>query len=156
MVVLGIAVLVAAIFVVARRDGDVSRADPGDAKQVAFGRKIYDAECASCHGASLEGQPNWRDRLPSGRLPAPPHDASGHTWHHPDAVLFGVTKEGLTGSRYAPPGYASDMPAFGAKLSDDAIWAVIAFIKSTWPSEVLARQREVDRAARAREGQASR
>jgi hypothetical protein len=50
-------------------------------------------------GANLEGQPNWKERQANGRLPAPPHDASGHTWHHPDAQLFGITKQGSRPSR---------------------------------------------------------
>lgn len=61
---------------------------PDDSALVADGRKLYDQACASCHGAMLEGQPNWRQRKADGRLPAPPHDPSGHTWHHPDAVLL--------------------------------------------------------------------
>jgi mono/diheme cytochrome c family protein len=64
-------------------------------------------------------------------MPAPPHDASGHTWHHSDDALFRVTKEGsaaVTGG-----GYESDMPGFGGVLTDDQIKAVLAFIKSTWP-----------------------
>src|SRR3712207_630865 len=57
-------------------------ADPANAAQVALGRQVYAANCASCHGANLEGQPNWQQDLPAGGRPAPPHDASGHTWHH--------------------------------------------------------------------------
>ena len=68
---------------------------PNDAEVVALGETVYAAQCAACHGASLEGQPNWRERGADGRLPAPPHDATGHTWHHPDAVLFELTKHGL-------------------------------------------------------------
>lgn len=84
----------------------------------------------------LEGQPQWQRRLPNGRMPAPPHDESGHTWHHPDSVLFGIIKHGLV-PPYAPKAYASDMPAFEG-LGDDEIWAVLAFIKSHWRSrEVL-------------------
>ena len=60
-------------------------------------------------------------------MPAPPHDDSGHTWHHPDEVLFGITKHGVV-PPYAPPGYESDMPAFAGKLSDDEIRAVLAYI----------------------------
>lgn len=108
-----------------------SRADPGDAGRVALGERVYAQHCASCHGARLEGQPHWRSRLPNGRLPAPPHDATGHTWHHADALLFAITKQG-TVPPYAPAGYDSDMPAFGRTLSDDEIWAVLAFIKSRW------------------------
>jgi hypothetical protein len=66
--------------------------DPKDAQLVASGARVYAQHCASCHGANLEGQPNWKDRLPNGRLPAPPHDASRHTCHHADEVLFDITR----------------------------------------------------------------
>jgi mono/diheme cytochrome c family protein len=70
-------------------------------------------------------------------MPAPPHDESGHTWHHTDAVLFGITKYGLVPGKYAPPGYTSDMPAFGDKLRDAEIWAVLSFIASHWKTKEL-------------------
>lgn len=108
---------------------------PPDPAQLALGGKLYAEHCASCHGAKLEGQPNWRKRLPNGRFPAPPHDDSGHTWHHPDEVLIGITKYGLV-SPYGPPGYESDMPAFGGKLSDGEIRAVLAYIESHWSADV--------------------
>lgn len=122
---------------------DGSRADPSDLEQVARGKHVYDTRCAACHGARLEGQPNWRERLPSGKFPAPPHDASGHTWHHSDELLFSITKHGI--ERHAPPGYRSDMPAFAKQLSDDDIWATLAHIKSTWPDETRKWQAEVSR-----------
>jgi mono/diheme cytochrome c family protein len=34
------------------------------------------------------------------------------------------------------------MPAFGDKLSDDDIWAVLAYIKSRWPTEIRRAQQE--------------
>jgi mono/diheme cytochrome c family protein len=105
-------------------------------KQNALGRAVYQKHCASCHGARLEGQPEWQRRLPSGRMPAPPHDDAGHTWHHPERVLFGVTKYGVV-PPYAPPGYPSDMPAFQSVLSDDEIRAVLAYIKDHWSPKVL-------------------
>jgi len=122
------------------------RADPNDAHQVARGQAVYAANCASCHGARLEGQPDWRTRKPDGRLPAPPHDASGHTWHHPDDVLFDIVKDGL--AKHAPPGYESDMPAFGGVLSDEQIWAVLAYIESTWLPEIRARQAAITQQAK--------
>jgi mono/diheme cytochrome c family protein len=117
-------------------------ADPGNAEQVALGAKVYAQHCAACHGAKLEGQPAWRERLPNGRMPAPPHDESGHTWHHTEEVLFGITKEGLVPGKYAPPGYTSDMPGFGSVLSDAEIWAVLAYIKSHWKTPALLEARE--------------
>jgi mono/diheme cytochrome c family protein len=118
--------------------------DLRDAQRIAAGRVVYDRQCASCHGPNLEGQPDWKTRLPSGRLPAPPHDDSGHTWHHPSEVLFALTKNGLV-----PPlveaGYASDMPAFGGVLTDDEIWNVLAYIQSRWSPRVRERHRELER-----------
>ena len=69
-------------------------------------------------------------------MPAPPHDESGHTWHHADIVLFNITKFRLV-PPHAPEGYQSDMPAWKETLKDEDIWAVLAFIKSTWPKEKL-------------------
>lgn len=112
-------------------------ADAADSRMVELGRTVYATHCAACHGDRMEGQPNWRERRPDGRLPAPPHDASGHTWHHPDRQLFVITKRGVAG---VVPGYQSDMPAYADILSDQQIWAVIAYIKSRWPEAVRMRQ----------------
>lgn len=106
-----------------------------DARAVARGEEIYKDYCASCHGANLEGEDNWRQPGPDGRLPAPPHDPSGHTWHHSDMVLFRLTKEGpaaLVGG-----GYESNMPAFEGVLCDRDIVDVLAYIKSTWPEQII-------------------
>jgi mono/diheme cytochrome c family protein len=108
--------------------------------QIAEGKRVYIQHCASCHGANLEGQPNWKQELPTGGRPAPPHDATGHTWHHPDSYLFNVVKQG--GQANSPPGYVNLMPVFGDKLKDDEIQAVMAYIKSTWPPDIQAYQRE--------------
>ncbi len=105
--------------------GDDPRANPRDAAKVSLGAKVYAQHCALCHGANLEGQPNWRQALPNGRLPAPPHDESGHTWHHPDDVLFGITKLGRQAGRRRD-------------------WAVLSYIKSRWTSaDVLSARAEM-------------
>jgi mono/diheme cytochrome c family protein len=116
-------------------------ANPDNVAQVAQGQLVYAANCAYCHGAKLEGEANWMERKPNGRLPAPPHDASGHTWHHTDQQLFDIVKNGVT--PYAGPGYQSDMPAFKGVLSDAEVLAVLAYIKRSWPEEIRDRQREI-------------
>ena len=121
------------------------------AGNVALGAAVYRDHCASCHGANLEGQPDWMARKPDGRLPAPPHDATGHTWHHADEQLFRMTKKGMV-PPLAPPGYESDMPAFEGTLTDAQIWAVLAYIKSRWPPEIRARQWRNDEAYRKSKG----
>ena len=109
--------------------------DPTNMPKLAIGAEVYLEHCAVCHGANLEGQENWRQRRADGRLPAPPHDASGHTWHHSDEDLFAMIHDGMV-PPLAPPGYQSDMPAFGEILSSDEIRAVLAYIQSKWPAEV--------------------
>lgn len=111
---------------------------PGDAPTLALGRQVCQARCAACHGAQLQGQPNWRQRGPDGLLPAPPHDASGHTWHHGDELLFRITKFGVAKVANLND-YATAMPAFEGVLSDEEIIAVLSWIKSQWPTEIRAR-----------------
>ena len=120
---------------------------PDDAAVVAQGRKVYQVHCAACHGARLEGQPNWRERDASGRLPAPPHDASGHTWHHPDEVLFRITKQGVAKAANLPD-HPSNMPAYEGVLTDAEIVAVLSWIKAQWPAETRRLHDEVNAAAR--------
>lgn len=121
-------------FVLAQPSEAVGLLAPDDTEVVATGQDIYADQCADCHGASLEGQPNWRIRGEDGLLPAPPHDATGHTWHHDDETLFTLTKYGLAGLMENAP--ATGMPAYEGVLSDDEIIAVLSFIKSTWPDDL--------------------
>ncbi|WP_298299716.1 c-type cytochrome [uncultured Litoreibacter sp.] len=124
----------AAALVLAQPSEAVGLLTPDDAEVAALGQSIYAEQCAACHGARLEGQPNWRMRGEDGLLPAPPHDATGHTWHHDDKALFTLTKYGLAGlMENAPP---SGMPVYEGVLSDDEIIAVLSFIKSTWPDDL--------------------
>jgi mono/diheme cytochrome c family protein len=116
------------------------QADPDNAEQVALGEQVYASFCAGCHGANLEGQPNWQKKLPLGNFPAPPHDETGHTWHHADQWLFEIIKHG--GKDHAPPRYRSAMPAYHEMLSDTEIWAALAFIKSRWPVPIQAQQEQ--------------
>ena len=98
------------------------------------GKQIYTKNCASCHGVNLEGQKNWMSRLPDGLMPAPPHDQTGHTWHHPDRYLFMVTKYGI--EEFIGEKYPNNMPAYKDILSDKEIIAVLSYIKSTWPTKI--------------------
>jgi len=122
----------------------MSPAGPNIAEMVARGQKIYAANCASCHGDRLQGQPNWKQQTAEGVLPAPPHDATGHTWHHPDQQLFKITKLGVAA---LVPTYKTNMAGFGDSLSDQDIWDVIAYLKSTWPPDIQERQRAITKSA---------
>ena len=111
---------------------------PDDAQVVKVGAGLYIQHCAACHGTRGEGQPDWRERGADGRLLAPPHDQSGHTWHHPDAQLFAITKYGLA-KLIKQPDYQTNMPVYDGVLSDSEINAVLSWIKAQWPKEIQAR-----------------
>lgn len=106
-----------------------------DPQSVTAGKVIYSKFCAACHGARLEGQPNWRVRDEDGYLPAPPHDESGHTWHHADTQLYMIVKHGV--EDLSADGYKSRMNGFRDLLTDEEILQVMAYIKSTWPEHVI-------------------
>ena len=104
-----------------------------DPEQFETGRKIYEENCASCHGAESEGAPNWREPDAMGELPAPPHGPDGHTWRHSDALLREMIREG-----YRDPFNRTDrltMPPFGDFLEPAEIRAVIAYLKTLWTPE---------------------
>lgn len=117
-----------------------------DPERVLRGARIYAQYCAHCHGAHLQGQPDWRTRRADGRWPAPPHDDSGHTWHHANRTLFNIVRAGSPATDSVPKG----MPAFGEVLTDDQIWAVLAFIQSQWSERTRRAQQEIDRRAAGR------
>ena len=119
---------------VATTAGEVQGADASNPQLVAQGEILYQQHCASCHGVNLEGQPNWRRRDDGGFFPAPPHDASGHTWHHPDELLFDITKYGTTA--VVGGGYKSNMIGFEEQVDDAEIWAMLAYIKSRWSPRI--------------------
>lgn len=111
-------------------------------RDLPAGAALYGEHCASCHGAKLEGQPDWRSPDENGVLPAPPHDRTGHTWHHSNAQLFEYTALGGAeiGRRLKLDGFQSGMPGFAQTLTEDQIWDVLAYIASTWPPREAAIQ----------------
>ncbi len=115
-------------------EGPIEGADVTNTQLVALGDILYQQYCASCHGAELEGEANWKVRDENGFLPAPPHDETGHTWHHPDEQLFEITKIGT--EAFVGRGYRSNMLGFEEQLDDTEIWAVLAYIKSQWSPRI--------------------
>jgi len=143
ILLLGIAIgLGAAVYVFSRGDQTVGQVTSQiEALDIEQGRVLYAENCAACHGANLEGQPNWQVKGDDGRLPAPPHNERGHTWHHGDGLLFSYTKLGGK-ETLAERGmdFDSGMPGFGGTLSDAEIWGILNYMKSTWSERMLQTQ----------------
>lgn len=110
------------------------------------GRELYDTNCASCHGLNLEGQSGWQSATEDGTYPAPPHDETGHTWHHGDTMLLDYIRRG--GQAVLDDmgvDFTSGMPGFGDELTADDIEAVLDYIKSIWPDRIRAAQSDRSR-----------
>ncbi|WP_245316445.1 c-type cytochrome [Mesorhizobium wenxiniae] len=151
--VLALAALVAvcAVLVFGGRSGGILK--PDDARVIARGEAVYVAHCASCHGKNLEGQSGWKAQDKDGFLPAPPHDENGHTWHHPDTLLFRITKLGVAEAANLKD-YKTRMPAFGGILTDADIIAALPYIKSRWPDDMRHRHDDLNRVFARRESSA--
>jgi mono/diheme cytochrome c family protein len=105
------------------------------ADEISIGQKVYSENCAECHGENLEGEPDWQMQNEDKSFRSPPHDASGHTWHHGDKLL--VESIELGGARLPNNiGGSSNMPAFKDTLSEEEIVAVLTYIKSIWPEDI--------------------
>jgi mono/diheme cytochrome c family protein len=102
------------------------------------GAALYAKHCASCHGVKLEGQPNWQTRKADGKLPAPPHDDSGHNGTT-RTISFLKSPNSVFLRSYQ---VMSDMISFEHRMSDGEIQAVLDFIKSTWSEQHLQYQAE--------------
>ncbi len=113
-----------------------------DRAAIKLGQTIYKDNCASCHGINLEGQIGWQTEIVDGRRLAPPHDETGHTWHHPDELLYNMTKYGF--EEMLGKKYPNNMPVYEDILSDGELLAVLGYIKSTWPEKIKAIHNEIN------------
>ncbi len=131
-------VLAIAVFVVRSasrsNSANVDRPDVGNPALVARGKQLYAIHCASCHASDLKGEAGWPERRANGVMPASPLDGSGTLWQRDDRWIFVMIKSGnqATGSSE----YPGAMPGFAAGLTDSDIWAVISYMKSSWPAEL--------------------
>jgi len=100
-------------------------------RQVREGGPLFQKYCAECHKPDASGTTNWRQPDITGKYPPPPLNGSAHTWHHHlDGLRRTVRMGGI------PLG--GSMPAFGDKLNNREIDAVLAWVQSHWPDETYA------------------
>ena len=102
-----------------------------DMSLIMQGGKVFQQNCAVCHGAQAQGAPDWQRPDASGKYPPPPLNGTAHSWHHPMKVLKRVIKQGTAAQ-------GGNMPAWEGKLSDKEIDAVIAWFQNKWPDPLYA------------------
>ena len=100
-----------------------------DPIQYSQGQKLFQLNCAICHGKNAEGAKDWRKPDKDGKNPAPPLNGTGHAWHHSSKSLTNTIKNGTTK-------IGGNMPAWKDKLSDREIKLILTWIKAQWPDEL--------------------
>src|SRR5262245_15366803 len=90
--------------------------------QAADGGQIFAAQCAACHQATGAGIPGVFPPL------------AGSEWVvGKDRLIVQIVLHGITGSiTVKGTAYASVMPPFGDKLSDEEIAAVATYVRGAW------------------------
>lgn len=119
--------------------GNTNGRDPGATVSVERGAELYGANCQTCHGGAAG----------AGMMAIPPaHDATGHTWHHPDCqlvetVLNGSGPMGPMMRAMTRAGDAPAMPAFREALTEADVADILAYIKTLWTQEQREHQARV-------------
>lgn len=99
-----------------------------DAVVLDLGRRVYEQQCASCHGDRGSGQASAYPALAGNRavLVTPPHNVI-------QAILWGGFTPTTAGN---PRPYG--MPPFGHVLNDQEVAAVATYIRQSWGNQAPA------------------
>ena len=109
---------------------------------VQQGKRLYEANCASCHGKNLQGQFVLNRRRGKKYILGPAHDQRGHTWQHTHRQLFDIIKYGSRPSLVTET--RAHMPSFKWVLTDEEIWAVLSYIEAHWPKHIRAKHNAIE------------
>ena len=113
LILAGVAFLIGLVLFAALFSGKRPSAS-GDA--LVQGQQIYESTCAGCHGGDGQGY-----RVPA----APPLNSAGDIWRLPPDELRTLVRGGTH----------EGMPAFGQRLNEAEVDAVLAYIQTWWSAE---------------------
>ena len=118
---------------------DTLSAQPGERQSsldnLVRGARLYQENCAQCHGPEAQGHPDWQNPQV---IAAPPLDGSGNAWKRSRLDLIAVVKNGA--SRNGVPA----MPAWNGRLSDQDIEDIISWFQALWPADVYENWRKAN------------
>lgn len=97
--------------------------------QIDAGQRLFERDCATCHGLKAEGTLEWKQKLPDGSYPPPPLNGAAHAWHHSISVLMRTIDNGGI-----PLG--GKMPGFKGKFSDKEKLELISYFQSYWSDDI--------------------
>ncbi len=116
--------------------------DPG---KIARGAKIFEENCAQCHGPQAQGHPDWQTPSDGSFTAAPPLDGSGNEHKRSKSELLNVIRNGVRKNGLEV------MPAWQGRLSNQDLEDVVTWFQSLWPPEVYKEWNTVNSANPSRE-----
>jgi mono/diheme cytochrome c family protein len=105
---------------------------------MARGARLYQENCAICHGPEAQGHPDWQT---PGIVVAPPLNGTGNDWKRKHNELVAVIKKGVKRKN------EQIMPAWEGRLTEQDIEDVIIWFQALWPADVYDRWRKANAAA---------
>ena len=108
---------------------------PASLAELSRGARLFEEQCAQCHGPEAQGHPDWQT---PGVVAAPPLNGTGNDWKRTRAQLVAIIKKG------AKRGSEPVMPAWNGRLTDDEIDDIIGWFQALWPPDVYAAWRKTN------------
>ena len=105
------------------------------AESLLRGARLYQEQCAQCHGPEAQGHPDWQNPQV---VAAPPLNGSGNEWKRRKRDMIAIIQNGA--QRHGEP----VMPAWKGRLSDQEIEDIIVWYQALWPAEVYQRWRATE------------
>ncbi len=94
---------------------EVTNADPSNTQLVSAGERLYTTRCSGCHGALSDEISNQA---------APGLNGASQAAQRTNEELYEIIANGK-----------GTMPAFGNRLSESEIWAIVSFMRSAWQGD---------------------
>ena len=92
-------------------------------ESIAAGKKLYDTQCATCHGTAGKGD----GRMAAAMTEPKPSDLTDATWKHgsTDGEVFTLIRDGSKGT---------GMRGYASRMKTEDIWNVVNFLKTLAPA----------------------
>ena len=112
----------------------------GPAREVTMetmlsGARLYQENCAQCHGPEAQGHPDWQNPAVTA---APPLNGTGNAWKRSRSELVAIIQNGIV--RQGEP----VMPSWKGRVDGKDLDDLVTWFTALWPNDVYERWQAVN------------